>query len=887
MKNKRKIGQISAIIVLFVLVTGTIVSNVIKNAYSTDTYTWKLNSKITVTLKEDILMVAGTGDMPDIYDGQNCIPEWSEYCKDGNIKLVIQEGITGISSYAFFNCKGIKGNLTIPSTVTKIGESAFENCTGLTGNLTLPANLLKIGNSAFKNCTGFSGGLVIPSGTDDIESYAFYGCKGFNNHLTISDGVEMIGDYAFSGCSGFTGNLIIPDTVTIIQSYAFSGCRNFDGILSISSNVTSIETGAFSGCKSLNGNLVIPSGVVNISNNTFSGCSGFDGTITIPSGVKTIGKGAFLNCSGLTGNLVIPDSVSAIGANAFSGCKNLDGSLTLPTSLLRIENGTFSKCSKLNGSLSIPSGINSIGDFAFDGCSAFTGSLSLPDGIGMIGAYAFRNCSGLTGNLLIPGSTERIGGYAFSGCSGLSGSIKIESGVKNVGIGVFYNCQGLTGTLELPDSITKMGDDIILGTEINKVINKSSVSFKLSRNTNLTYWTDSDGKLLYSVTNNTAYKKLYSGTEQYSVMATSSQNNITVGEKINITAVAFGGTGDYRYKFIVCNKDNNKWIKLQDYSSKAECEWQTDIAGNMEIYVDVIDGAGKTSRSKAVIVTINNKELSVTAFADKTETVTGDKVNISAEGAGGKSPYTYRFIVHNKDTNAWSQLRDYSTNSTITWTAGNAGNREFFAEVKDASGKIVRSKPVSVTTYSKELAVTAYADKSETVTGDKVKISAVGTGGEVPYTYRFIVHNKDTNAWSQLRDYSTNSTITWTAGNAGNREFFAEVKDASGKIVRSKPVSVTTYSKELAVTAYADKSETVTGDKVKITAKGTGGESPYTYRFIVHNKDTDAWSQLRDYSTNSTITWTAGNAGNREFFVDIKDASGTIIRSEAINIVTR
>lgn len=168
MTNKGRIGKICAIMALFVL-NVVMVSNPMKNAYSTDTYTWKLNSKITVTLEEDTLTIAGTGDMPEIYDGQDSIPEWSKYCKDGNIKLVIQEGITGISSYAFFNCKGIKGNLTIPSTVTKIGESAFENCTGLTGSLTLPEELLIIESSAFKNCTGFSGNLVIPSGVMNIS----------------------------------------------------------------------------------------------------------------------------------------------------------------------------------------------------------------------------------------------------------------------------------------------------------------------------------------------------------------------------------------------------------------------------------------------------------------------------------------------------------------------------------------------------------------------------------------------------------------------------------------------------------------------------------------------------------------------------------------------
>ncbi|MDE7432177.1 MAG: leucine-rich repeat protein, partial [Lachnospiraceae bacterium] len=712
MRYKKRIRQLSTLIAIFVLITNIMMFYDMKDIYSADTYTWRLNDKITVTLKQDTLTIAGTGAMPDMYDGQNSIPEWRKYCKTGNIKLVIQEGITSISSYAFFDCTGIKGNLKIPSTMTTIGEHAFENCAGLTGSLILPERLVKIGESAFKNCMGFNGGLIIPQGVKRIERYSFYGCRGFDNTLTISEGVECIGDYAFSGCSSFIGNLIIPDTVISIQSYAFSGCKSFNGILSISENVTDIETGAFSGCKSLRGNVVLPSGLTNIKNSTFSGCSGFDGVLIFPSELKTIGNSAFQNCSGLTGNLVIPDSVSAIGANAFSDCKNLNGSLKMPAFLKSIENGTFSGCNSLSGSLSIPSEVDYIGNFAFDGCSSLTGTLSLPEGISRLGAYAFQNCSGLSGSIVIPDSMTRIGSYTFSGCGGLTGYIEIPSGVKNI------------------------GENIILDTEINTVINQSATGFPLSHNTNLTYWTDADGRLLYSVASGTAYRKLFSATGQYSILASASQNIIAVGDKIKITAIAFLGSGEYQYKFIVWNKDNNEWIRLQDYSTKAECEFKPDIAGNYEVYVDGKDAVGKIVRSKAIQITAHQKELEVSAYADKLETVTGDEVKITAKGIGGETPYTYKIILHNKDTEAWSLLQDYSANSTYTWIAGAAGNREFFVDVKDASGKIVRSEAIPVTTYQRELKVSAYADKAETVTGDEVKITAKGIGGETPYTYK-------------------------------------------------------------------------------------------------------------------------------------------------------
>ena len=69
-------------------------------------------------------------------------------------------------------------------------------------------------------------------------------------------------------------------------------------------------------------------------------------------------------------------------------------------------------------------------------------------------------------------------------------------------------------------------------------------------------------------------------------------------------------------------------------------------------------------------------------------------------------------------------------------------------------------------------------------------ISGIASGGSQKYTYSFLVHNKDTNQWSRLSSFENSSTYIWTAGSAGNREFFVEVKDSSGKVVRSNAINV-------------------------------------------------------------------------------------------------
>ena len=83
--------------------------------------------------------------------------------------------------------------------------------------------------------------------------------------------------------------------------------------------------------------------------------------------------------------------------------------------------------------------------------------------------------------------------------------------------------------------------------------------------------------------------------------------------------------------------------------------------------------------------------------------------------------------------------------------------------------------------------VTGFADRSSATVGSKETVTAVASGS---YTYSILMRNKDTNAWYRFSDFKSSNSITWTASTAGNREFYVEVKDRTGKVARNSAVSV-------------------------------------------------------------------------------------------------
>ena len=163
-------------------------------------------------------------------------------------ELVIPDGVTSISDYAFFRCSSLT-SVVIPDSATSIGNWSFYRCTSLT-SVTIGDGVTTIGYAAFQNCIRLTG-VVMPDSVTTIDNGAFSSCLGLTSAV-IGNNVTSIGEWAFSHCS----RLVITVAEGNTTYYVEDNClieRETGKIIfanqnaSISSNATAIGTGAFGG----------------------------------------------------------------------------------------------------------------------------------------------------------------------------------------------------------------------------------------------------------------------------------------------------------------------------------------------------------------------------------------------------------------------------------------------------------------------------------------------------------------------------------------------------------------------------------------------------------------------------------------------------------------
>ena len=380
--------------------------------------------------------------------------------------VVIQEGVTEISTRAFANCSSLK-SISVPDTVMKMGDYVFFNCKALeTVTMTENSMMQEIQQRCFYNCVALKdvtfGPLVATVGGE-----IFYGCANMK-HVVLGDAMTSVPDNMFKDCI-YLESVTIPEAAVSIGANAFLNCVALPEI-SISASVKTIGENAFSGCANLaTVNVESGNAIQYISNGAFNGCVSLN-NIDLPATVVEIGNYAFANTA-IT-EAPISANTTKIGAYAFYNCTGLT-IISVPSSVTNIGAYAFANCVNVE-SLALSAGLKNIGDFAFSDLVKIQ-SVTIPETVAFMGANPFANCVSLT-ELKLDSSNEsfiNIDGVLFD---------------KTMYTLISYPTYKTDATYEIPDSVYEISGGAFSGSQLQSIVITENIrvisesAFRNSRN---------------------------------------------------------------------------------------------------------------------------------------------------------------------------------------------------------------------------------------------------------------------------------------------------------------------------------------------------------------------------------------------------------------------
>ena len=153
-------------------------------------------------------------------------------------------------------------------------------------------------------------------------------------------------------------------------------------------------------------------------------------------------------------------------------------------------------------------------------------------------------------------------------------------------------------------------------------------------------------------------------------------------------------------------------------------------------------------------------------------------------------------------------------------------------------------------------------------------VSGTSTGSSGDKTYTVYYKKTTSDKWTTVQSYKANATVTIKPSAAVKYDVCVKVKDAAGKI--EKKYFTVTVVKPLTNNSVLDTVTLKKGGTITVTAKATGGTTPYLYGVYYKKATAEKWTTAQSYKANAVVTITPAATVKYNVCVKVKDASGSI-----------
>lgn len=610
-----------------------------------------------------------------------------------------------------------------------------------------------------------------------------------------------------------------------------------------------------------------------------------DKSFTVPADVTRIGSYAFMNNSVLT-SVNISDAVTEVCSDAFRNCSALS-SVSIGSGLYMMPTNPFTCCPKLSG---FTVSQNNSYFYTQDGVLYYRSpleaadqegsgemiylsvypaaknntSFTVPENVSVIGAEAFFGNPCLK-SVNAGASTLYIGYGAFSYCDALE-TAGFGSKLTDLSEFAFGGCSSLNA-VTLPSSLENIGDTVFDDCTKLSGISGSGAGF-ITEN-GILYSKNKEKLICYP-----AAKADTSFTLPDSVR-TMSRGAVRDNTYLEFVDLGSGISDVYGDVFDGCTA-----LKGIAVSHETENFIISDISAQADPVIYYSNN--NAALSFAIMKGFRHSSYISSYFAnasyiDKDETYTSKPVKITGVAIGAKDNYSFTFEYKAANDQSFTTIGGSSGSCVTAEFAPKKAGRYIIKVTAKNSGGDTDVKYFDILA-SEGIANRSTADKSKLFLGDKVTLTGAATGGTGGYLYEYMYKLSTKTSWSKIKAYSADTSAVFTPKAAGKYDLCVKAKDSAGNISTKKftlEVSEVTLLKNNSVVSAENVK---VGNSVKVTAKASGGKTPYRYSFYFKRSNNTKWNlKGTEFGTETSFKFTPTAAAVYDIRVDIKDASGQMV----------
>lgn len=365
--------------------------------------------------------------------------------------------------------------------------------------------------------------------------------------------------------------------------------------------------------------------------------------------------------------------------------------------------------------------------------------------------------------------------------------------------------------------------------------------------------------------------------------------NQYVNEPVTLQAAVDGGTSPLSYRFYYqlgsAKKVEIKNPTINDH--QAQVSFTPTKAGSYSLSVEVTDSKYLKKTEKinlTVLAPVSARSFTVDKPSGQN---VGTTLKLTANGSGGKAPYTYEFEYQLAGGVAVPiDVAKEPTANTVEFTPETPGIYTFIVTIKDNEGlddETTKTVEKTINDYRvvngpviEDFTATNLSDPEKpTYVNDDILLKvdlAEGTGtvaDGVKYTYTIKNGSKTIKTITQAED-----TYRFTPVSPGTYNFTVKAVD-SDNLSATKTTSLVVLN-TVAVTLKADKpsGQSIHTD-IKLTATASGGQAPYSFEFEYEYQG--EIKVLQHTSETKTASFTIDDpekTGKYNLRVKVTDANG-------------